>query len=110
MSSNLQKKKHLIGLISKIKNPKLRNAVLADFIMKDDVYDAIKEIAVNTINGKLPLTATQKRKIKEKKALFCLAKSSKRNKRKRIVNQLGSGFWGLLIPLVLSLLTAKTSQ
>jgi len=108
MSQNLRNKLELICLIAKMKNPRARCAFLKDISRDQKFVDAIEEIAVNTVKGKLPLTRKQKGRIKNKKSIHCMAspKYSKKQKRK-IVNQLGGGFWTLIIPALMSLLASK---
>ena len=76
--------------------------MLNEFIKDDAFYEALKEIAWNTMQGKLPLTVKQKRNLRKcKKGLFCLACT--RNKRKA-VSQLSGGFWTFLLPIVYDLI------
>ena len=112
MSSNLNKKIDLLKVIAKISNNKLRNSVLNDLAVDDNFFNALQEIALNTVKGRVPLTPKQKSRIKSKKAIHCLACPPKqildnKKKRKKLVSQLGGGFWSLIIPALVALLAAK---
>ena len=106
MSENLRKKLYIFSVIGKIKNQKLRNAVLQEFIKDDTFYNAMHEVAHNTVKGKLPLTKLQRKKLKGcKKGIYGLS-CHKNNKyrKKKAVSELKGGFWTYLIPVVFELL------
>ena len=112
MSSDLKKKLELLKVIAKINNSKLRNSVLNDLATDDTFFNVLQEIALNTVKGRVPLTKGQKSKIKCKRALHCLACPPKdltanKKKRKKLVTQLGGGFWSLIIPALVALLASR---
>ena len=94
-----------LDLIAKIKNTKTRKAVLKDFSSKAEIFEALKEIATNTINKNVPLTSLQKKKLRHHKKII-IALSQKKNKsnktKKKLVEQSG-GFLPVLIPIIFSI-------
>ena len=105
MSSRLLSYIKYLEIISKIRNTRTRNAVLKDFAYNMQLFDALKEIAVNTINRNVPLTNAQKRKLRRhKKTIIALSKPLKsKNKKKKLIEQSG-GFLPILVPIVATLL------
>lgn len=107
MSKNLLSTIGHLEVIASIKSTKTRNRVLNDFADNLKVYEAIREIAVNTIKRRVPLTETQKKKLRRyKKVLLSLAKTkNSKITKKKLVRQSG-GFLPLLIPIVSGLISA----
>lgn len=106
MSENLQAWLKHLKLISSISNSKKRNAKLKTFADNPSFYEALSEIARNTINMNIPLKNNQKRKLrKHSKIIKELSQKRKRSKpiRKKLINQSG-GFLPILIPTVISIL------
>jgi hypothetical protein len=77
----------------------------------DCLYKALNEIAVNTVNKKVPLSQKQKTSLKKYKIdiekLSCYTKNSA--KRKKLVCQSG-GFLPILIPTIASVLTTLLTK
>ena len=68
-----------LDLIAKIKNKKTRKAVLKDFSEKSEIFEALREIAVNTINRNVPLNDSQKKKLRRhKKVIIALSQKKKK--------------------------------
>ena len=104
MSDNLISTIKHLELIASIKNSRRRNAILKDFAGNLKIFDALREIAVNTIKKNIPLTTHQKRKLRryEKTILGLSRKRISRRKKKKLVEQSG-GFLSIVLPIVASL-------
>lgn len=105
MSSTLKKYLNVLQFIATIKNKKLRSGVLKEYAGFKDFYDALQEIAVNTVDKNVPLSRIQKRKLRpHKRFIMNLTKRNRsRASRKRNIVQSG-GFLPYLIPIITSLL------
>ena len=97
MSSTLRKYLNVLKFISSIKEKKLREGVLKQYANFDDFYKALNEIAMNTVNRNVQLTAFHKKKLKPyKKHIINLTKNNKSKRgRKKLVIQSG-GFLQIL--------------
>ncbi len=86
---------------------KSRKIVLNDLSEDQTVYDALSEIAHNTIKGNVKLKKSQSKKLKHHsnvlKQLCCLKNKKNIQKRKKLVVQSG-GFLPILIPSIAALL------
>src|SRR5258708_39696140 len=106
MSNNLKNCMQQLQVIAKIKDSELRKKVLKNFA-DDCLYKALNEIALNTVNKKVPLSAKDKKSLHKHsikiKKLACFTKDKK--KRKRLVVQSG-GILPILIPTIASILTS----
>jgi hypothetical protein len=105
MSEDLRKTLRQLELISLIKRPQVRKAVLTDISCQDCYYKALREILLNTIKGNVPLSEVQKRKLRRYKsqirAIIC-PKKSKKLKAKAVIQ---SGGWlPILLPVITSVL------
>ena len=105
MSTNLKNCIEKLKIVSKIKDQALRKKVLAE-IADPCLYKALKEIAINTVAKKVPLSKpTKKRLEKFEKQILALTKNTNSNKqRKNLIVQSG-GFLPILVPAILSVLT-----
>lgn len=105
MSTNLQNCIEKLKIVSKIKDQTLRKKVLAE-IADPCLYKALKEIAVNTVAKKVPLSKTTKNRLEKfEKQILDLTKNTNSSKqRKKLIVQAG-GFLPILIPSILSVLT-----
>ena len=87
--------------------PKQRQAILncAD----SDLIACIQEIALNTLNGNIPLTSSQKTKLKKKKSALRSIAYSKGKQKKKVVQQGGivGALLGAVVPSVLQGLMGK---
>ena len=104
MSRNLKNCMHKLKVISQIKDSKIRKKVLTS--MADDcLYKALNEIAINTVNKKVPLSIGQKKKLRKYRIKIqkLAIPTSNRKKRKQLVIQSG-GFLQFLIPAVAAIL------
>lgn len=108
MSKNLRNCLQQLILVAKIKNVKLRKSLLKEISCDPAIYRALHEIAINTVKGKIPFTAGQKRKlIRHAKLIKALAKPTKCIKtRKRLVQKGGLPLLPLLIPAAASIISA----
>lgn len=106
MSKNLQNCLKELYLIANIKKLRVRQEVLKDISDNECIYNALKEIAVNTVNRKIKLNPKQRRKLQ--KSAFIINEFSKsqksRKKKRKLVVQTG-GALPILIPAVIALLT-----
>jgi len=88
---------------------KSRKRILTDLSGDQTAYDAIHEIAFNTIKGNVKLKKSQKAKLKKHQKVlkkFCCLKSKKNiKKRLQLLIQSG-GFLPILIPAVAAILTS----
>jgi len=96
-----------LSFICKIKDPKLRKKLLIN-IADNCLFQALHEIAVNTIKGRVPLSNSQKRKLsKHKSTLSKLAKNGKPNKKgKLILIKQSGGFLPILLPAIATVLSS----
>jgi len=106
MSANLKHCFETLKVIAKIKNHKLRKAILREFRNDECLYRALKEIAVNTVNRNIKLTPLQIRKLRTSKKIIkqLSLKAKDRKKKRRLVVQSG-GFLPILIPAVISIIS-----
>ena len=106
MSKNLLSWINHLKVIASIRDTRKRNARLKTFSDNMSFFDALKEIAANTINMNLPLRLHQKKKLRRySKTIRELAEKKKKSKikKKKLAEQSG-GFLPILIPLVASVL------
>lgn len=107
MSLDLRRRLYILSVVGQIKSPILRKAVLNEFLRDDSVFNAIREIAINTLEGKVPIN---KRKLRGcRQGLECVAKATKRTRR-RAVSKLKGGFWSYLVPVVFDLLRQAVTK
>lgn len=107
MSVDLRRRLYILSVVGQIKRPALRKAVLNEFLRDESVFNAIREIALNTLDGKLPIN---KRKLRGcRPGLMCVARATKRNKR-LAVSKLKGGFWSYLVPVVFDLLRQAVTK
>jgi len=109
MSSNLQLCMEKLKIISKIRDVRLRKRILSE-IADDCLYKALHEIAINTVNRKVPLSRPAKISLRKYKShIQSLTRDTNNKKqRKRLVVQSG-GFLPILIPAVASVLGSVLS-
>ena len=90
--------------LAKVKDFKNKKVLIKN--AEDCVIDAISEIALNCLNGRIPLRDCDfKSLIKYQTVLRKISKIGPVNKRKRLISQTG-GFLNLLIPPALSLIAS----
>ncbi len=86
---------------------KSRRIVLNDLSGNQIAYDALSEIAHNTIKGNVKLKKSQSKKLKRHvhtlKQFCCIKNKKSLNKRKKLLVQSG-GFLPILIPTIASLI------
>ena len=85
--------------------------MLENFDGEECIYNAIREIALNTTNGNIKLTPAQHGKLTRHKKLIkeCTQPAKTKSKRKRLVVQSG-GFLPYLIPIALSLISTLKNE
>jgi len=107
MSDNLRACLLILKAISRIKNYKARQKILNEFNGEECIYKAIKEMAVNVVNGNIKLSRIQRTKLAKYKSFIKEAAkpTNSKLKRKRVIVQSG-GFLPYLVPVVLSLLSS----
>jgi len=106
MSKNLSSWINHLKVIASIRDKRKRNARLKAFADHMNLFDALKEVATNTINMNLPLNPNQKTKLRRySKIIRELASKRKRSKlqKRKLIEQSG-GFLPILIPLVASVI------
>ena len=110
MTNNLNNCIEKLLIISKIKDPNLRKKVLVE-VSDDCLYKALKEIAINTVGNKVPLTKVIKNQLKKyRKNIIDLSKNTQNKiKRKKLVVQSG-GFLPILIPAIASIITTLLAK
>ena len=75
------------------------------------MYQALHEIAVNTVKGKIPLSGNQKRRLfRYMNKIKALSKQTKDNKKRRRQVVQSGGFLPILIPAVASILTSLLTK
>ena len=111
MSMNLRECLNILKAIAKIKNARIRKEVLKNFEGEECIYNAIREIALNTRNGNIKMTQAQRKKLLPHKKFIkgCSEKAKTKSKRKRLVVQSG-GFLPYLIPIALSLISTLKNE
>lgn len=101
MSENLKSFLPVLQAIAKIKLNSDRLEVIKIFSKDKKFVKAIKEIAANTVNKNIPLTAKDKVSLRRHKQVI-LDLASKGGKKTLV--QSGGGFLPLLIPIVSTVL------
>ncbi len=93
-------------MIAAIKDPRMRKKVLSDASSSTALYKALQELAINLVNRNIPLTQSQKTRLRKKKSVIMgLTRSPKSLKRrKQLVVQTG-GFLPLLLATAAPVLT-----
>jgi len=110
ISPSLRKSLPLLKVVSKLTKEN-RKKILSQLGGEDVVYNALREIAHNTIKGNIKLNNIQKSKLKPYSRTLkelCSTKSCK-NKRKKLVVQSG-GFLPILIPAVASIISSLVAR
>ena len=105
MSENLRKCMEDLRIALKYKNKRTRDAILKFLSQKKCVYDALREISLNILNGKIKLKKHEMKKLNPHvKTIKALKKGGhKRRSQQKLVRQSG-GFLPWLIPIVASAL------
>jgi hypothetical protein len=113
MSKNLKRCASVLSLVSRIRNKRLRDLILKEISCDDHIYDALSEITVNTLKGNVPLTESQKKKLRRQKrfmsALSCDKNKVSLRKRKYLVQQSG-GYLATVLPVIVTLLSELLSK
>ena len=111
MSKNLIHCYEKLKFISEIKDEKLRKKLL-NRVGDNCLYNALHEIAINTLKGRIPLNSNQKRKLnKQKKLLINLSKNTKDNiRKKKLVKQSGGALLPIIIPAIASIISSLISK
>jgi hypothetical protein len=105
MSTNLISVIRVLEMVSSIKDIKQREKVLRKLSAKKSFYDALREIAHNTVHSNIQLEAHHKTQLKKhRRTLIELAVKSKGIRKKKALVVQSGGFLPILIPLVLALL------
>lgn len=110
MSRNLARCCPYLCLTCKTHSKSIRKCLMKDCGLKpENVYDAYREIAVNLVEGNIPLDGRLKKILRRhKKEILNLTKNRKYKcikNRKKVLEQSG-GYMTYLIPLVLNLLSS----
>ena len=115
MSESLKKTLPFIKIVSKL-SQKNRSKILKELKGDHNVYNALNEIAHNTLKGNIKLKKPQLQKLKRhKKVLEKLCDHRNRNctkKRQKLIEQSGAA-WPLLIsaiPALASLISSLVSR
>ena len=89
--------------------PHLRKVILNT--ANDDFINALCEVALNVLQGRIPLTTSQYRRLKKEKAGVRLLADKRipHSKKRRVINQTGAGILlpllGAALPFITSLFT-----
>lgn len=108
MSQNLIANFWKLQAVANAKSKTTRAALLSEFAKDINFCKAIREIAKNTVRQKLKLPAPAKRKLrKHRKLIFDLQKKRlPHTKRKKLLQQTGSGVLiPILVPLVAQIIS-----
>src|SRR5882757_1773832 len=106
ISASLRKSLPLLKGISTLNETKRKN-VLSQIGKDETIYNALREIAHNTIKGNVKLNNTQKQKLqRHKKTLKSLCLKCKCAKRRQKLVVQSGGFLPFLIPAVASLVSS----
>ena len=112
VSKSLNKALPVLRIVSKL-NKRNKRSVLNQLGGEKTVFNALHEIAYNTLNGNLKLKKNQIRKLRPHRKVLenlCLPSSRKCSKRrKKLIIQSG-GFLPILIPALTSIITALISR
>jgi hypothetical protein len=110
VSKSLQKTLPFLNVVSKLSNEN-RKRVLKEVGGEKHIYNALHEIAYNTLKGNIKLDKSQSKKlIRHKKLLENLCKNNKcAKKRSKLIVQSG-GFLPFLIPALASIISAVISR
>jgi hypothetical protein len=111
-SQNLRKCLRKLELIVSVRDIKLRQKLLEDVSCNNAIFKAIKEILLNTVNSNVPLSKTQKNKLKKYEKIMrklACCKYGNKGSKKKLVMQSG-GFLPILIPSVIALLTGLLNK
>ena len=106
ISKSLKKSLPLLKTVTRL-SPANRKRILTELGGETHLYNALHEIAHNTLKGRVKLNPNQKRKLTaHKRTLTNLCDSKYRKcskKRKQLISQSG-GFLPILIPAIASIL------
>jgi cytochrome c-type biogenesis protein CcmH/NrfG len=106
ISTKLKKFFAILKLISEQKNPSLRRKLLQKYANNKDFFLAIKELAVNCLDGNIKLTKYTKKQLQRHRAFIRSLASHKATKnRSKLVTQSG-GILPFLIPAAATTLGA----
>ena len=106
MSALLRKHWYKLELLSSLKSGPLRKQLLKVFSGDQEFCQVLREIAKNTVNNKVPLSASQVLKLKKyKRSILSLSKRKLAKTRKRKLVIQSGGWLPTLIPLVAAILS-----
>ena len=112
ISTSLRKTLPVLKIVSKLNN-KNKRSVLNQLGGEKKIFNALHEIAHNTLNGNLKLKKNQINKLRPHRKVLenlCVPSSRKcSKKRKKLIVQSG-GFLPILIPALTSILSAIISK
>lgn len=107
MSCNLKNCLKKLEVVSNVKSVKLRKKLLKEISCDENVFKALQEIVINTINQNVPLDNKTKKKLRKyKKEFQAFTKVVKSKQKKKKLIQQSGGFLPAIIPAVLSILSA----
>jgi tRNA nucleotidyltransferase/poly(A) polymerase len=106
ISARLKKVFTILKLISEEKSPTARKKLLLKFSKNKEFFLALKELAVNCLEGNIKLSETAKKKLQKHKRLIrtLAAKKSTKNRSKLVVQS--GGLLPFLIPAAATTLGA----
>ena len=112
-SSVLRKTYPFLRIVSTL-SPNSRRKILNELNGDQDVYKSMREIAINTVKGNVPLSTKSKQQLKKfDKTIHLLnkhrTKSCSCRKRKQIIQQ-GSGILPILIPAIAGIISSIISK
>ena len=108
--AHIEKHRHTLFLLSKA-SPKAARKILKD--SPNSLVRAISEIALNALNGALPLSAHRIKKLqKHKKDIRAISKASNQEARRKVLQRGGfvSALLGAALPLLFKGVSALVSS
>lgn len=102
MSQFIQQHLPLLEAVMRIKDVNERKQVLQILLRDRKLKKVIREIALNVVEGNVPLTANEKRMLQKYKSTIWKLKA--KHSVRRVVNQDGEGFLSILLPIIASLI------
>ena len=102
MSQLIEQYLPLLEAIMRIKNTHDRRQVLQILLRDRKLKKVIREIALNVVEGNVPLTSSDRKLLQKYKSTIWKLKA--KHSVQRIINQEGEGFLGILLPIIASLI------
>lgn len=102
MSQLIEEHLPLLEAIMRIKNVSERKQVLSILLRDKKLKKVVREIALNVVEGNVPLTEKERKMLQKYKSTIWRLKA--KHSVRRVVDQDGEGFLGILLPIIASLI------